>query len=112
MTPPAGEYGAGTVLVWDAGRYRNLRARKGSNSRSMENSLDDGLIEVWLAGEKLCGGYTLKRIAEGGQPRWLIIKTDDSQADARRRPTRSQPASVRSGRGLVKIAAQESGADE
>jgi DNA ligase D-like protein (predicted 3'-phosphoesterase) len=104
---PAGEYGAGTVLVWDAGRYRNLQARKGRSSRSMERSLHEGLIEVWLEGEKLRGGYALKRIAGGRQQRWLVIKMDDAHADARRRPTRTQPASVRSGRDLAEIAAQD-----
>jgi len=107
-TIPEGEYGAGTVLVWDTGRYRNLRARKGRDSRSMENSLDDGLIEVWLEGEKLTGGYALKRTGGGRKPRWLIIKMADEHADARRRPTRTEPESVKSGRDLEEIAAEES----
>ena len=67
---PEGEYGAGAVLVWDIGSYQNLRARTGRNSRSMEHSLEDGLIEVWLEGEKLHGGYALKRIAQDAEPRW------------------------------------------
>jgi DNA ligase D-like protein (predicted 3'-phosphoesterase) len=102
-----GEYGAGTVLVWDTGRYRNLRARKGRNSRSMERSLEDGLIEVWLEGEKLRGGYVLKRTSQDGKARWLMIKMDDEQADARRNPVNTEPESVLSGRGLDEIAAQE-----
>jgi DNA ligase D-like protein (predicted 3'-phosphoesterase) len=104
---PEGEYGAGTVLVWDSGRYHNLRARKGRNSQSMEQALKDGLIEVWLEGEKLTGGYALKRIEGGKKPRWLIIKMDDEHADARRRPTSTEPQSVRSGRDLDEIAAQQ-----
>ena len=109
---PAGEYGAGTVLVWDSGRYRNLRARKGRNSRSMEHAMDDGLVEVWLEGEKLAGGYALKRIKDGKKPRWLIIKMNDDHADARRRPTRTEPESVKSGRTLQEIAKQEGDADD
>jgi DNA ligase D-like protein (predicted 3'-phosphoesterase) len=106
---PEDEYGGGTVLVWDSGTYRNLRARKGPNSKSMENSLDDGLIEVWLEGEKLQGGYALKRTGGGEKPRWLIIKMDDEHADARRRPTSTQSASVKTGREIDEIAEQESG---
>ncbi|MDX1562737.1 MAG: DNA polymerase ligase N-terminal domain-containing protein [Gammaproteobacteria bacterium] len=102
---PEGEYGAGTVLVWDTGRYRNLRAQKGPKSRSMERSLKDGLIEVELIGEKLCGGYALKRTSKGKRSRWLLIKMDDAYADARRRPTSTQPKSVLSGRDLDEIVA-------
>lgn len=108
---PKGEYGAGTVLLWDRGTYRNLRARKGRDSRSMERALEDGLIEVWLEGEKLQGGYALKRIQGGNKPQWLIIKMKDDQADARRRPTRTETASVKSGRELEEIAEQERGED-
>jgi len=105
---PKGEYGAGTVMVWDAGTYHNLRARKGPHSQSMENSLDDGLIEVWLEGEKLKGGYALKRTQAGKKPRWLIIKMNDEHADARRNPVSTQPDSVKTGRNLDEIAeAQE-----
>ena len=38
----------------------------------MEHSLEDGLIEVSLEGEKLTGGYALKRAGGGRKPRWLI----------------------------------------
>jgi DNA ligase D-like protein (predicted 3'-phosphoesterase) len=101
---PEGEYGGGTVLVWDTGFYRNLRANKGRDSRSMERSLEDGLIEVWLDGEKLAGGYALKRIEDGDKPRWLVIKMDDEHADARRRPVSTEPDSVKTGRDLDTIA--------
>lgn len=104
---PEGEYGAGTVMVWDTGTYRNLRARKGPHSQGMEEALDDGLIAVFLEGEKLRGGYALKRTQGGEKPRWLIIKMDDEYADARRRPTSTQPESVKTGRSLEEIAEQE-----
>ena len=104
---PEGEYGAGTVLVWDTGHYRNLHARKGPDSQSMEKALDNGLIEIFLEGEKLRGGYALKRIQGGKKERWLIIKMDDEYADARRNPTSTQPESVTSRRNLDEIAEEE-----
>lgn len=103
---PKGEYGAGPVLVWDTGTYRNLRAAKGPYSVGMEDALEDGLIEVWLEGEKLRGGYALKRTDEGKQPRWLAIKMKDNAADARRNPVSTEPESVLSGRDLDEIAAE------
>ena len=104
---PEGEYGAGTVLVWDTGPYRNLRAEKEQDALSMEEALDDGKLEVWLEGEKLQGGYALIRTDSGEDARWLLIKMDDDKADARRNPTSTEPASVLSGRTLEEIAKEK-----
>lgn len=101
---PKGEYGAGTVLVWDTGTYRNLRAQKGSASVGMQDALDDGLVEVWLDGEKLRGGYALKRTGKGDKPHWLAVKMRDEEADARRNPVSTEPDSVKTGRALDEIA--------
>ncbi len=101
---PEGEYGAGTVIAWDTGHYCNLRARKGPNSMSMPRSLEDGLVEVWLEGEKLKGGYALKRTEGGKKPRWMLIKMDDEAADARRNPVSTEPDSVLSGRSIGDVA--------
>ncbi|MDK9557495.1 DNA polymerase ligase N-terminal domain-containing protein [Marinobacter sp. M216] len=109
---PAGEYGAGTVMVWDTGTYRNLRAEKGRDSKSMEASLEDGLVEVWLQGEKLSGGYALKRMQGSNKPQWLLIKMDDQAADARRKPVSTEPDSVKTGRSMARIAAEEGGGDD
>jgi DNA ligase D-like protein (predicted 3'-phosphoesterase) len=106
---PKGQYGAGTVLVWDRGPYRNLRAEK--DGASMRASLDDGKVEVWLDGEKLQGGYALIRI-DDADDRWLLIKMDDEAADARRNPTSTEPKSVLSGRTLEEIADDEAADDQ
>jgi hypothetical protein len=70
----------------------------------MASSLRGGLIEVWLQGEKLSGGYALKRLRGGEKARWLLIKMDDKAADARRKPTSTENRSVSSGRTLKQIA--------
>ena len=62
-----------------------------------------GLIEVWLEGEKLKGGYALKRIRGGRQPQWLVIKMKDEHADARRRPVNTRTGSVKTGRVFEQI---------
>jgi DNA ligase D-like protein (predicted 3'-phosphoesterase) len=108
---PEGEYGAGTVMVWDTGPYRNLRAEKDEDGLSMDESLDEGKLEVWLEGKKLRGGYALIHTGSGDDARWLLIKMDDEEADARRNPTSTEPESVLTGRTLEEIA-EEEGADE
>lgn len=106
-TIPEGQYGGGTVMVWDLGTYKNLRANKGPDSRSMEDSLDEGLVEVWLEGRKLRGGYALRRTSGGDKPQWLLIKKKDEFVDAEHSLTEAEPDSVLSGRNLQQIAEQE-----
>ncbi len=97
---PEGEYGAGPVIVWDAGTYENLRANGGDRA-SMAAAIEDGRVEVRFAGEKLKGGYALVHARVGGDDEnWLLIKMDDDDADARRNPTHTERKSVRSGRTL------------
>lgn len=100
---PEGEYGAGTVIVWDTGTYRNLRAEKEDDGHTMAASYEDGKIEVWLEGRKLRGGYVLIRTGKDQDARWLLKKVKDKQADARRNPTSTQPESVLSGRTLEEV---------
>jgi len=94
---PDGEYGAGPVIVWDRGRYRNLTERDGREV-AVEEAVANGHLVVWLDGEKISGGYALTRVAKGKRERWLLVKQRDERADARRKPVRTEPASVVSGR--------------
>jgi DNA ligase D-like protein (predicted 3'-phosphoesterase) len=103
---PEGNYGAGPVIVWDAGTYRNM-TRKDDEEIGIEDALDRGHVVVWLEGEKLRGGYALTRVAKGKDERWLLVKMKDEAADARRRPTSSEPASVLSGKTVEEIAGGE-----
>jgi len=93
-----GGYGAGTVIVWDRGTYRNL------NDVSMREALDRGHASFWLNGEKLRGGWSLRRTDEGAKPKWLLIKKRDDEADARRNPVGAQPESAVSGRTIEQVA--------
>jgi DNA ligase D-like protein (predicted 3'-phosphoesterase) len=94
-----GNYGAGAVIVWDAGTYRNL-----DEERSMAEAIESGHAKIWLDGEKLKGGWTLQRTRTGRQPQWLLIKRRDEEADARRNPQSTQPASIKSGRTVEQVA--------
>ena len=103
---PEGQYGAGTVMVWDIGTYRNLREEKQESPVSMEKSYDEGKIEVWLEGKKLKGGYAL--IRTGFEKRgWLIFKLRDEYADKPVDPVNTEPDSALTGRSLEDIAVEE-----
>lgn len=70
---PEGQYGAGSVAIWDKGTYQNLREGRVDDTASMEESFRQGRIEVWLEGGLLKGGYKLIRMKK--DPRqWLLIR--------------------------------------
>lgn len=106
---PEGEYGGGTVMIWDRGIYRNLKEDKDEDQDppGLAEQLEDGHATIWLEGEKLRGGYALIRTGKGEDARWLLIKMDDEGADARRNPTSTEPDSVISGRSLEEIRQKE-----
>jgi bifunctional non-homologous end joining protein LigD len=85
---PKRSYGAGPVIVWDRGTWRPLGG-----------SLDEGQLSFWLDGQKLVGGWTLRRWGE--DRKWLLIKKRDETAD----PLRElPPESVVSGRTIEELA--------
>lgn len=103
---PEDEYGAGTVLVWDRGTYENI-TETDDETVPMNKALDLGHALIRLHGEKLSGGYALQRTGQGDDERWLLVKMDDEEADARRNPVSTEPKSVLSGRTIEEIAREE-----
>src|ERR1700704_1063319 len=79
-TIPEGEYGAGTVMVWDRGTYEP------ETGGSAAKQLAEGELKFVLHGQKLKGGFVLiRRIPRSSGPRkrenWLLIKRNDEYAD-------------------------------
>lgn len=103
-TIPEGEYGGGTVLIWDKGYFENIKKDDQGNIVGLSKSYDQGAVEVYLKGEKLKGGYALVEMKSGDmRGNWLLIKMDDDEADARRNPTNTEKKSVKSGQNLNEI---------
>jgi bifunctional non-homologous end joining protein LigD len=101
-TIPEGEYGGGTVMVWDTGTYVNLTSHKGKRL-SLSAGIARGHIDFWLQGKKLNGGWSL--IRTGQTPRhWLLVKMDDPGVNYPPDPVAEQPDSVQTGRSLDDIA--------
>ena len=103
-----GAYGAGQVVVWDMGGYRNLTEDDDGEEVPVTEAIERGRVDVWLDGEKLRGGWRLLHARMGGEEdNWLLQKLDDEHADARRNPTSTQPASVLTGRTVEDLAEEE-----
>ena len=92
-TIPEGEYGAGTVIVWDRGTFRV------QGDASFETMLEKGSVKIDIEGEKLAGGFAIVRTRFGGKKNnWLLIKEKDAHARPGSAVTEEQPRSVVSGR--------------
>ena len=93
---PAGEYGGGTVMVWDTGPFQNLTEKKGV-AIPLAEAVAHGHVKVRLEGRKLQGGYALTRFKTGKDEAWLLVKADDEAADPaadRLRPGLNRPSAA------------------
>ena len=96
---PEGEYGGGTVMVWDLGTYES------ENTDDVATSLRKGELKFSLNGKKLSGSWTLVRTHDR---QWLLIKHRDyytTDLDV----TEIAPASILTRRTLAEIAEDEGG---
>lgn len=92
---PEGMYGAGTVMVWDIGTYKNIR------KVSMQQSLEEGKIDVIFKGKKLKGAYAFIRISP--KKNWIFFKMNDKHANQLKSITVTENRSVLTGRTLSQI---------
>ncbi len=96
---PEGEYGGGTVMIWDEGTYEML------DDVDPAVALRKGELRFTLDGRKLKGRWTLVRT---GPRRWLLIKGRDTYARTTD-ITATRARSVRTKRLLAQIARDEGG---
>jgi bifunctional non-homologous end joining protein LigD len=95
---PQGEYGGGTVVVWDRGTWQP--------EGDPRDGMAHGKLTFALHGEKLHGRWHLVRTRGGDRAEnWLLFKGRDDDASDRIDIVASQPASVLSGRTVEQIAA-------
>jgi len=98
---PAGQYGAGSVIVWDRGTYS---LAEGDDPGT---EIAGGKIKFVLNGKKLKGEFTLVKIkareGESGEP-WLLVKDRDEHVDPEYDPA-EHPESVKSGKTLADVGA-------
>lgn len=88
---PAGQYGAGTVMIWDEGTYaperviskgvRQAIAERAEAEAAMRTGLQEGNLHFRLFGKKLHGSFSLLRMHLSGEKAcWLLIKQRDEDA--------------------------------
>ena len=111
-TIPEGEYGGGTVMLWDRGTYTLDDARpKETDEKAMRRAYKAGKISLTFHGDRLQGSWALVRTSRGGaeKPQWLLIKHRDDGADEARDITAEVTTSVATGRTMEEIAAGKGG---
>ncbi len=98
-TIPKGQYGAGQVIVWDRGTYRNITDDP-SRPTPMSKALEDSKVEVFFEGEKIKGGYALIRMQSPrtDKTNWLLIKLKDDYVGSLPEDLEDQGQSVTTGR--------------
>lgn len=99
---PEGNYGAGTVIVWDKGTYEPIEPIKGKKEQEkfLLKQLKAGSIKIILHGEKLKGEWALVRTKQS-ENSWLLIKHKDKYAAASDVTNKSK--SVVSGKTLLQL---------
>jgi bifunctional non-homologous end joining protein LigD len=80
-TIPEGNYGAGTVMIWDEGTYETAGAEsRAASEEAVREGLERGRLHITLHGHKLRGEFTLIKLQRGKPNEWLLSKNRDSFA--------------------------------
>jgi bifunctional non-homologous end joining protein LigD len=110
-TIPAGEYGGGTVMLWDRGTYAPTAAPPSDSVAAEDAALrreyESGRLDFTLHGERLRGAWALVRTrgpGSAGKPQWLLIKRRDAYADPLADIAAQATTSVATGRSMAEIA--------
>jgi bifunctional non-homologous end joining protein LigD len=101
---PEGEYGGGTVIVWDEGTYEPIEEIEGKKEQEKHllKQLKSGSLKIKLHGEKLEGEFALVKTHGMGDNAWLLIKHNDEFATTKDITEKDQ--SVLSGKTIAAMA--------
>ncbi|HEX8847983.1 MAG TPA: DNA ligase D [Gemmatimonadaceae bacterium] len=106
-TIPAGEYGGGTVMLWDRGTYGAPGLSGAAGVQALREGYAKGRLDIVMHGERLRGGWSLVRMhgrGDSSKPQWLLIKRHDGTEDQSRDVAAEEATSVHSGRTMEEIA--------
>ena len=93
---PKGNYGAGTVEIWDSGTYEEATEHaKVAGEKKLLKDLKEGSIKFVLHGDKLHGRFALVKLKNGRQENaWLLIKDRDEYAVNKNYDSEKQPSAT------------------
>ena len=79
---PKGQYGGGTVIIWDQGTYEPAEKIRGKKEQEhwMTSNYYKNNVRIKLNGKKLKGEFLLERKKERGEHSWMLSKADDRYA--------------------------------
>ena len=100
-TIPQGEYGGGTVMLWDRGTYE---ADDDGGPASLRRGYEKGELRFVMHGKRIRGGFVLARLRRPGRPQWLLIKRRDDFANPERDVTAEETTSIATRRTMEQIA--------
>ncbi|MBX6332768.1 MAG: non-homologous end-joining DNA ligase [Gemmatimonadaceae bacterium] len=104
-TIPEGEYGGGTVMLWDRGTYEATNAPGARSEAELRRAFERGTLDITLHGERLRGAWTLVRTRRATEkPQWLLIKRHDADAGPDTDIVATALTSVATGRTMDEIA--------
>jgi len=104
-TIPKGEYGGGTVMLWDRGTYE---PEGGGGADALREGYERGDLKIVMHGKRMKGGWVLVRMRrEAGRAQWLLIKHRDELADPDYDVVEEAVTSVASGRTMEEIASRK-----
>jgi bifunctional non-homologous end joining protein LigD len=107
-TIPKGQYGGGTVMLWDRGTY-TADESDGDDEATLRREYEAGKMSFTLRGSRLQGSFTLVRTRRSsGKPQWLLIKHRDAHAHTGKDIVADVDTSVESGRTMEEIAGGKS----
>lgn len=100
---PEGNYGAGTVIIWDEGTYEPIEPIKGKKKQEehFAAAFRKGSIKIRMNGSKLQGEYALVKLKGRDKNAWLLIKHRDEFASDE--DVTKEDRSVRSGKTIAEL---------
>jgi bifunctional non-homologous end joining protein LigD len=107
-TIPEGEYGGGTVMLWDVGTYGPAEPGDRDPEDVLREGYRKGDLKFVLDGARLKGSFVLVRMKREGKPQWLLIKHRDEYAMPGVEIVSDDDRSVATGRTMQEIAAENS----